>query len=179
MIPMRKRTINWLLSAFMSLMLLLAFCPMSTAFADKPNTVFVPIDETFTDSSDCGFDIVTHFEGRIKFTLNPDNPDLLQSQALHLHFTLTNPTTGKSVTFPASEKLELQLVDEGTSLLAVFTGLSIQVTVPGQGRIFTQTGRIVFEFPCQDIFQCVPTSVVFFAGQHDEDFSPVCAFLAE
>jgi hypothetical protein len=168
---------NRLVPASISLMMLLAFCPMTTAFADKPKIVFIPVDDTFTDSS-CGFDVVNHIEGTVKLTFSPDNPDFLLAEGDHLHWSLTNPANGKSLTFPVAQTLKVQLVEDGTSVLAVFTGLSIQVTVPGQGRVITQTGRIVFEFPCLDL-NCSPTRVVFFAGQHDVDFTPICDYLAD
>jgi hypothetical protein len=158
-------------------MMLVGFCPMTTAFADKPNIVFIPVDETFTDSSDCGFDIVFHVEGRVKLTFNPDNPDLLIAEGDHLRDTLTNPANGKSISFRIDENLKVRLVEDGTSVLAIFTG-DLQLTVPGQGTVYSQVGRIIIEFPCPDL-RCRPTGVVFLAGLHDEDFSPVCELLAD
>jgi hypothetical protein len=85
----------------------------------------------------------------------------VQAQLTHLEVTLTNPANGKFVTSQVAEHLQVQAVEDGTSALAVFTGLGFQVTVPGQGHIFTQAGRIIFELPCPDISQCRLANVVF------------------
>jgi uncharacterized membrane protein len=45
---MCKRITSRLVSASISLMMLLAFCPISTAFVDKPDIVFIPVDDTLS-----------------------------------------------------------------------------------------------------------------------------------
>jgi hypothetical protein len=175
---MRKRNINWLVSAFISLMMLLAFCPTTTAFADKQIIVFIPINETVLipgDENPCGFDIVGHFEGRVKLTFSPDNPDLLVAEGDHLHGSFTNPENGKSISFITAQQISFSTSSDGTSITVTITGLQGRITAPGEGLVTADVGRIVLLFPCLD-FQCAP-AVVFSAGRFDGGPFPLACHL--
>ncbi len=175
---MRKRIMNRLVSASISFMMLLAFCPMTTAFADKQTIVFIPIDETFLipgDENPCGFDIVQHVEGRLKLTFNPDKPDLLFAEGDHIHGTFTNPENGKSISYIGANRLSISTSSDGTSVIATLTGLQGRITAPGEGLVTADVGRIVFLFPCLD-FQCAP-EVVFSAGRLDGGPFPLACHL--
>jgi hypothetical protein len=171
---------NRLVSASISLMMLLAFCPMTTAFADKQIIVFIPIDETFLfpgDENPCGFDIVQHIEGRVKLTFSPDNPDLLVAEGDHLHGSFTNPENGKSISFIVANRVSFSTSSDGTSITVTITGLQGRLTAPGEGLVAPDVGRIVLLFPCLD-FQCAP-EVVFSAGQFSFGAFPLgCHLLA-
>ena len=124
---MRKR-ITWpLLPAAVSLMALLTFCPLTPVSADKPTIVFIPVDETFLipgGDNPCGFDIVEHVEGRVKLTLDSDNPhQALFAQGDHLHGTLTNPLNGNSISFVTAERITAVASSDGASVILTITGL--------------------------------------------------------
>lgn len=175
---MRKRNINRLVSASISFMMLLAFCPITTASADKQIIVFIPIDETVlipADENPCGFDILRHLEGRVKLTFSPDNPDLAVAEGDHLHGSFINPENGKSVSFIVANRVSFSTSSDGTSITVTITGLQGRITAPGEGLVAADVGRIVLLFPCLD-FQCAPEEV-FSAGRFDGGPFPLACHL--
>ena len=82
--------------------------------------------------------------------------------------TDTNPLTGKSVTSRLGGPLVIAPNGDGTVTVTI-NGNDGHITVPGQGPIFSNVGRIVWIASAADPF--TPISIVFVAGQY-EDASP-------
>jgi hypothetical protein len=91
-------------------------------------------------------------------------------QVIHVHFvgTLTNTSTGKSIPDEGNQIATTDLVT-GTSTV---DGRVRVNTVPGEGAILFQVGRVVRD---------AAGNVIFFAGQNDfltRDFENFCTYMA-
>lgn len=179
---MLKRIVKPLLSAVVSLMVLITFCHMSSATASKPTILFIPIDETdLVPAADnpCGFDIVEHIEGRIKVTLNSNNPNqVLFAEGDHIHGVFINPQNDSSASFIIADHITAVPSTDGTSVFLTINGLQGRLTAPGQGLVTADVGRLILEYPCQD-FQCTP-EIIFTAGHMDSGpFPALCDLLSD
>ena len=75
---------------------------------------------------------------------------------------VTNPETGQSVENPSHQTLIVDLV-EGT---ATQVGLIYSATVPGEGVVFHDVGRVVFDAAGNVIFEAGPHDVLATTGEH-------------
>ena len=153
-----RRTIVAALFAVVAASLVLA----GAAFAKPPSQTgqVFHIDETYVDpylSSVCGFDVLEHDFGVIKFSFAPNAYQF--RQIINLRQTLTNPETGTSVVvrITGNDTFSYEPIDENGSFVQTFTttGLNFLVldknnTVVSSGRgvatitvIFDENGNIV------------------------------------
>jgi hypothetical protein len=179
---MRKRIMHPLVSVLVSFMMLLAFCPTRSGFGGKPTIVFIPIDETElipSAENPCGFDIIGRFEGRVKLTLNSSNPNqVLFAEGDHIHGVFSNPENGNSVSFVEAEYITAVPSSDGTSVILTINGLQGRITLPHQGLVTADVGRLILEFPCLDL-QC-PPDIIFAAGRIDfGPFPALCDLLSD
>jgi hypothetical protein len=75
---------------------------------------------------------------------------------------VTNPETGESVENPAHQTIIVDIV-EGT---VVEVGLTFKATVPGEGVVFHDVGRVVFDAAGDVIFEAGPHDVLNAVGEH-------------
>ena len=75
---------------------------------------------------------------------------------------VTNPETGESVENPSHQTIIVDLV-EGT---VAQVGLTFSATVPGEGVVFHDVGRVVFDAAGTPIFEAGPHDVLATEGAH-------------
>ena len=75
---------------------------------------------------------------------------------------VTNPETGESVENPSHQTIIVDLV-EGTEAQV---GLIFKATVPGEGVVFHDVGRVVFDAADNVTFEAGPHDVLNTAGDH-------------
>jgi len=75
---------------------------------------------------------------------------------------VTNPETGESVENPSHQTIIVDLV-EGT---VTQVGLTFKATIPGEGVVFHDVGRVVFDAAGNVIFEAGPHDVLADGGEH-------------
>jgi hypothetical protein len=165
---MKKRLVTiWVMVA------MLVLVPYSTAFADKP--VVEPFQLEIADQIDCGdFIVVQNAVVDATFTTffdNHGNPVRLQ---VHVHYdgTLTNPESGASL-LDRNTYMRIYDYEDDTH---TFVGVIYKITIPGQGIVVQDMGRIVWT-----AFPGTPgATVIWQAGPHiwpDSAEELICAAL--
>jgi len=147
----------------LAIVAVLALAP-ATASAAQPEFYTryddVTIDDPFLTPA-CGFPVVAHFEGAVKGRNFYDKEgNLVRSFETYSHRylpTFTNPATGTSFTSSAPAVFRYEYHEDGTFTFTV-TGLQDNITVPGEGSMFRDAGKIVIE----------GGDITFEAGRHDE-----------
>ena len=158
----------------------LAVVPALAAPTDvKPgdNFVVIPISDTEQIPADfCGFPLVVTIDGWVKIRF-PSNTQsgVIEVDSVHTHSTLTNPANGKSSDGIAAATFRYVDNGDGTVTLTI-TGLQGRDTIPGEGRVTGDIGRLVLVF---DAATGDFISQTFIAGPHSGGpFPGVCAGLA-
>ena len=140
------------------------------ASADTPTIVQQTLHRSIPNFIPCpGFTVAGEFDvERTVMTFVDQNGTPIR-QVIHVHFvgTLTNTSTGKAIPDEGNQIVTTDLLT-GTST----TDGRVRVnTVPGEGVILAQVGRVVRD---------ADGNVVFFAGQNDfltRDFDDFCAYM--
>ena len=143
----------------------------STAAATAPTSVDESFHRSIPNFFSCpGFTVGGEFDVSRTVTTFYDNEGVIVRQVTHVHFTgeLINTATGKSI---PDEGNQIVVVDrtEGTT---VTLGRVRVVTVPGEGEILAQVGRVVRD---------ATGNVIFIAGQQDFqtlNFDEFCAYMS-
>jgi hypothetical protein len=134
-----------------------AFVVPAGAGAVPPESVVIEdIHIEQLDSSSCDFPFLEVFDGRVTITTFFDedaNPTRVTFQ-LPFHGTLTNETTGESV----SVDQVLQETDDLEAGTVSFVGLRFRVTFPGLGVVLLDAGKIVFDADGNAVFEAGPPS---------------------
>jgi hypothetical protein len=163
-----KRIIMLLtLGATLALMLALA----GSASAAKPEVVTFHIEETQV-VADCGdfevrTDVVLDIRAIVFFD-DEGNADFARSH-VQIHDFYYNSDTGEGF---AETEVSNSVVDLPSEEEITSVGLRYHVTVPGEGLVLVDVGRLEFDENGE---------VVFAAGPHqveEEDFDKLCAALA-
>lgn len=150
----------------------------ASASATPPLATVVSVDVTFANSFDCAFPLQETVSGSYKDTLYLDaagNPtmEILSAQfGGPLTVTWTNPVSGATLSSNEAAPLIVYYNPDGSFAALQNVGLVFNVTVPGQGTVLLDVGRIVI---------VRHQGVVFEAGPHQEengDTSAFCAALA-
>jgi hypothetical protein len=147
----------------------LAFAAVATA--DTPTIEQQTLHRSIPNFIQCpGFTVTGEFDvERTVMTFFDQNGTPIR-QVTHVHFvgTLTNTSSGKSIADEGNQIVTTDLIT-GTST----TDGRVRVnTVPGEGAILFQVGRVVRD---------AAGNVIFFAGQNDflsRDFDDFCAYMA-
>jgi hypothetical protein len=116
------------------------------AAAAKPDVFVLQLDETgwSRTSEDCGFDILVHVQGTIRFVDFVDGDgDLVRSLVTYpsLTYTFSNAETGTSVSSRSPDPEHYTWNADGSFTVQV-TGLVMHFAIPGQGTV-GQAGRFV------------------------------------
>jgi hypothetical protein len=163
-----KRMIMLLtLGATMALMLVLA----GSASAAKPEVRTKHFEDT-EFIADCGdFDVLTDYVLDVRELVFLDSAGNEDFARVHLtfHDFFYNSVTGEGF---AETNTGNNVVDLPSGAEVTSMGLSYHVTVPGEGLVLLQAGRLEFD---------EAGNVVFVAGPHqvlEEDFDKLCAALA-
>lgn len=159
--------------------LLTAMLVAAPANAGKPQMERVTVDDQFVDdflSEACGTEVTLHFTGHVIFRLFTD-ADGNPVRELH--------TFGLAGTYE-SENGTIHVRDVGAdrityladgSLIQVVIGNVRSFSIPGQGRVFADVGRSIFQITFDangdPIFTFISSS-----GQHDDsDLEAICSVL--
>jgi len=159
------------------LIVMAALAVASAAWAARPDAMRIEVDETTLGAIDCGTYKLDEREfGHVILREFLKDGELVMSlNNFALKHTISNPTTGESVTTPDVGADHFMVAKDGTATLAII-GIVARVVVPGEGIVAGEIGRVTlfFEFPGD-----VPDVSV--AGIHD-GFSAIdaalCAALA-
>jgi hypothetical protein len=155
----------------LALALVAALATAAVASADAPTIVQQTLHRSIPNFIQCpGFTVAGEFDvERTVMTFVDQNGKPIR-QVTHVHFvgTLTNTSTGKSIPDEGNQIVTADLVT-GTST----TDGRVRVdTIPGEGVILAQVGRVVRD---------AAGNLIFFAGQNDfvtRDFDQFCAYMA-
>jgi hypothetical protein len=141
------------------------------AAADAPTIEQQTLHRSIPNFIQCpGFTVAGEFDvERTVMTFVDQNGTPIR-QVIHVHFvgTLTNTSSGKSIPDEGNQIVTTDLLT-GTSTT---DGRVRVTTVPGEGAILFQVGRVVRD---------AAGNVIFFAGQNDfltRDFEDFCAYMA-
>lgn len=146
------------------------------AQAARPEVFVLHVDDTYPSrtSEDCGFDILAHVEGTMRFTDFVDSAgDPVRSLVTYprLTYTFTNVETGESVTSRSPDPEHYTWNADGSFILTV-TGLVLHWLVPGQG-VAGQAGRFTITVdPDGNVSESEPV------GQADDYHAALCQILA-
>lgn len=127
----------------------------------------VPVDETFVVDDACDFPIEVHVTGTVVTNVTPQGT--IEAFPT-FRVTFTNLDTGTSISSPAPSVVRTVSNGDGTATVYV-TGLSGHLTVPGEGLVSVDVGRLVFVIDEETGEQI--GDFTFTAGQFD--FGPVPA----
>jgi hypothetical protein len=143
----------------------------AVAAADSPTIEQQALHRSIPNFIQCaGFTVAGEFDvDRTVMTFVDQNGTPIR-QVIHVHFvgTLTNTLTGKSIPDAGNQIATIDLVT-GTNTV---DGRVRVDTVPGEGAILFQVGRVVRD---------AAGNVIFFAGQNDfltRDFENFCTYMA-
>jgi hypothetical protein len=157
------------------LTVLAALIAVPAAVSATPVSTIVNVDVTFTNTFDCSFPLQESFTGSYKDILFFDaagNPtmEILTSQfGGPLTATWTNPANGKTLSSIEAAPLIVYYNPDGSFASLQNVGLLFNVTVPGQGTVLLDVGRIVI---------VRHQGIVFEAGPHQEENGDTSAFCA-
>jgi hypothetical protein len=143
----------------------------STAAAMAPTSVDESFHRSIPNFVACpGFTVRGEFDVSRTVTTFYDNDGAIDRQVTHVHFTgeLISTATGKSI---ADEGNQI-VIDDRTDGTTATVGRVRVVTVPHEGEILAQVGRVVRD---------ESGNVIFIAGQQDfqtRNFEGFCAYMA-
>jgi hypothetical protein len=113
-----------------------------TAGAAAPVTTLTTFDRTRTIPVGlCPFAFVVHSSGTFRETVFSNGKDV--THTVDFHITYTNPANGKSVSTVLAGPYVVEPNGDGTVTVTI-NGNDGHLTVPGQGSVFADTGRLVY-----------------------------------
>ena len=118
---------------------------VSPATAVQPVVEFGPFPG-FTDTLLCGFPIETSFEGTVRTTTHVDqqgNPVRVIQTFPNITVTMTHGDRAVSTKGPAP--VMIRFASDGSVETIEIVGMSANITLPGQGRLLFDVGRIVLD----------------------------------
>jgi hypothetical protein len=154
---------------------LIAAGAVGPAAAAEPQSTIVSADSTFTNTFDCAFPLQETVSGSYKDTRYFDASGNLVKEILTAQFggpltvTWTNLATGATLSSHEAAPLIVHYNPDGSFASLQNTGLIFNVTIPGQGTVLLDVGRIVI---------VRHQGIVFEAGQHQELNGDTAAFCA-
>jgi hypothetical protein len=164
------------LRTLVSISILTLVVGVATATAAAPTVTETQVDRTrviAASPATCPFDFVVHSEG---FRRDTDFSDGTSTILLHdFTVTYTNPATGESVRSVLAGPVIVEPNDDGTITVTV-NGNDGLFTIPGEGIVFGDVGRLVYVASPDDPF--TPLEILQSTGRQDPTpFPAVCAGL--
>jgi hypothetical protein len=145
---------------------LLALAP--TAAADQPVVTEQQIDRTSVRTGFCDFPIVIHTVGTFRTTDFSNGKEV--AHTIDFHITYSNPATGKSVSTVLGGPFIIVPNGDGT-VTATINGNDGHETVPGEGTIYADVGKLVYIADASDPF--TPLTILKSTGRQDPAQFPV------
>jgi len=165
-----RRAMRVALSMIVAVAALLTLAPSLPAFADQPQFFEFQEDFTYVHEGECAFNVIEHTEGITRMMYHPNNGNPFAAlYHYELRGTYTNADTGQSISWSQDALLKGFYQDQ--SLIIFSIGLYARVTVPGQGMVAIDAGRLTIR-----LTPGAPYEVLFQAGRWDP-FSAVCSAL--
>ena len=129
------------------LIVMAALAFVSAAWATKPDAVRIEIDEITPGAIDCGsYELDEHLFGQIIFRdFFQDSEFVMSVNNFALKHTISNPTTGESLTTPDVGADHFKISKDGSATLAII-GIVARVVVPGQGMVAGEVGKVTLFF---------------------------------
>ena len=140
------------------------------AVADQPVTTITHVDRTFTlpaGPNFCPFPFVVHSEGTFRETVFSNGGDV--THAVDFHITYTNPANGKMLTTVLAGPFIVEPNGDGTVTVTI-NGNNGHLTVPGEGTVFADVGKLVYIADSGDVF--TPLAIVKSTGHQDSNQFP-------
>ena len=113
------------------------------AFANPPQSNTVQINDTFTDSSMCGFPLVFHDEGAFRTSLFFDQNGVVVRFTENWQgvlSTITNPSNGRSLSYHTAGRDDFTTTRDG-DFVVYQQGNRGLLTVPGYGALTGSAGN--------------------------------------
>lgn len=145
---------------------LLALAP--TAAADQPVVTIQKIDRTSVRNGFCDFPLTIHTSGTFRTTDFSNGKEV--AHTVDFHITYSNAATGKSVSTVLGGTFTTVPNGDGT-VTATINGNDGHETVPGQGTIYANVGKLVYIADASDPF--TPLTILKSTGQQDPAQFPV------
>lgn len=132
---------------------------------------FGPFLVDFTDTSDCGFPVHWHITGEFHEVDQYDASGApIQTIVTQGHGAVQVSATAKGVTLggtaPQNYVDKITYNPDGSIATQSWIGIFLQITVPGEGTVLAQVGRLVFDAEYNVLFQAGPNQD--FGGDHVE-----------
>lgn len=140
------------------------------AVADQPVTTITQVDRTFTlpaGPNACPFPFAVHSEGTFRETVFSNGRDA--THAVDFHITYTNPANGKMLTTVLAGPFIVEPNADGTVTVTI-NGNNGHLTVPGEGTVFADVGKLVYIADPSDVFTAL--AVVKSTGHQDPNQFP-------
>lgn len=121
------------------------------ANALPPNTTIISADSVFTNDFDCPFPLIEKVSGSYQNRRYFNENGILVREFFSPQFqgsltvSWTNPATGATLTSHEASMLMIYYNEDGTFRKASNQGLTFMVSVPGEGPLLIDVGRIVIE----------------------------------
>lgn len=132
------------------LIVVTALAIVSAAWSAKPEAVRIDVDEVTQGAIDCGtYQLDEHLFGHVVLREFSKSGEVVMTLGnFALKHTISNPTTGESLTTPDVGADHLMVAKDGSETLAII-GIVARVVVPGQGIVAGEIGKVTlfFEFP--------------------------------
>jgi len=159
---------KWLPAAIAAAAVAAVLAP--AAVADQPVTTITQVDRTFTllaGPNFCPFPFVVHSEGTFRETVFSNGGDV--THAVDFHITYTNPANGKMLATVLAGPFIVEPNGDGTVTVTI-NGNNGHLTVPGEGTVFADVGKLVYIADPGDVF--TPLAIVKSTGHQDPNQFP-------
>lgn len=164
---------QWL---FVSLAVRSAITFASTASAEPPVFVAVPLDDTFISDTLCPFPVEVHFSGIMKISEHEvqNGVNVTIQRYFHATVTFTNPDTGRSYTSLNAGPNHIIIEPDGSGTWASSGRVAI-ITFPKEGLVLKDAGRLVWDMSTFEVAFEAGTHPIF-VGNGTQEF---CAGLSQ
>jgi hypothetical protein len=146
----------------------------ASAATAVPPVIEFGVFTAFTDTALCGFPIEVSFSGTVRTTTHLNQQgDPVRIVQTFPNFTVTVTHGDKTLSTKAPAVGTVSFNPDGSVDTLTFVGMNAAVTLPGQGHIWLDAGRIVFDADGNIVSESGPHQV-FGTG----DTSAFCAYMA-
>lgn len=144
----------------------------ASAQAQTVDHYFGPFEAHFVDSFDCGFPIQWDISGQFhEDDFYDSSGTLTKSITTQGHGAVQITATANGVTLGGTAPQNYVYIatynPDGSIIVQSFIGIFLQITVPGEGTVFAQVGRLVIDGEGNGVFQAGPNQDL---GHDTEDF---------
>jgi hypothetical protein len=166
--------------ALAALALLATLALAGPALAAKPQMERLQVDDLFVDgflSDACGAEVTAHITGHITFRAFTDGADNVVREVNNYALTATYSSANGSVRAKDVGVDRVAYAPDG-SFVNVIVGNVQSFNIPGQGRVYQDTGQVTLRFTFDEEGNATIEVLDDSKGQHDPDqVGPLCSVL--